>query len=241
MPSINNAFYDDLGKRWETACDHPIALLRSENALRNPWIASLIDKDASVLDIGCGAGLLTNDLSRRGFLKVAGVDLSEGALNQAKETDQTGKVIYKKGRAEELPFQDKEFNVVCAMDLLEHVERPDLVIAEAARVLKPGGLFFFHTFNRNLLSYLTIIKGVEWFVANTPKNLHVYPLFIKPQEMQKMLEGCGLRVKEWKGIRPAIAQKAWLPFLFQRKITPEFRFEFIKSLSTGYCGYAMLA
>ncbi|MBS3904323.1 MAG: bifunctional 2-polyprenyl-6-hydroxyphenol methylase/3-demethylubiquinol 3-O-methyltransferase UbiG [Simkania sp.] len=239
MSTINNAFYDELGSRWGTDCDHPIALLRAENALRNPWIASLISKDSSVLDIGCGAGLLTNDLAKRHIRRVVGIDLSLGALKEAKEHDQTAQVLYKQANANALPFDNEEFDVVCAMDVLEHVEDPEMVIKEASRVLKPGGLFFFHTFNRNWLSYFTVIKGLEWFVANTPKNLHVYPLFIKPRELKAMLSTHGLQDSFWQGIRPVIRQKAWKAFFSKGRITPDFRFRFVNSLSTGYCGYAV--
>ncbi len=239
LSGINNTFYDTLGEQWETASDHPIALLRSENALRNPWIASLIEKDDAVLDIGCGAGLLTNDLAIRGVHQVVGIDASGGALKTASLLDTTKSVLYKEAKAEDLPFENNTFDVVCAMDLLEHVEDPKLVIAEAARVLKPQGKFFFHTFNRNLLSYLLVIKGVERFVANTPKNIHVYPLFIKPRELDAMMQAQGLFAKEWKGIRPVIRQTAWWQLIRKGSIRHDFRFRFVKSLATGYCGYAV--
>ncbi len=89
---INNAFYDDLGNMWNTANDHPIALLRAENALRNPWIQKVLEENnysgAKVLDIGCGGGLLTNYLARKGH-EVSGIDLSTKSLDIAKEFDQT--------------------------------------------------------------------------------------------------------------------------------------------------------
>ncbi|HEY4254745.1 MAG TPA: bifunctional 2-polyprenyl-6-hydroxyphenol methylase/3-demethylubiquinol 3-O-methyltransferase UbiG, partial [Chlamydiales bacterium] len=178
---INNAFYDELGSEWLNRFDHPIALLRAENRTRVPWIVNEIGErvmgPAKVLDVGCGAGLLTNQLSLEGHT-VSGVDLSDSSLEVAKRTDTTQNVQYLKANAYCLPFPNETFDVVSAMDVLEHVEEPNCLIAEASRVLKPNGVFFFHTFNRNLLSYLLIIKGVEWCVKNAPKNMHVYPLFI---------------------------------------------------------------
>src|SRR3990167_3717062 len=73
--TINNDFYEDLEERWYTASDHPIALLRAENAVRVPWIIELIGKRKKVLDVGCGAGILTNALSKAGH-EVDGIDLS---------------------------------------------------------------------------------------------------------------------------------------------------------------------
>lgn len=240
--SINNDFYCDLGMEWMEGINHPIALLRAENALRNPWIAQTIGQKlpspTSVLDIGCGAGLLTQFLSSYGH-KVSGIDLSEKSLEIARKKDVQQKIDYRSGNAAILPFKDGQFDVVCAMDLLEHVENPEQVIAEASRVLKTGGLFFFHTFNRNFLSYLIIIKGVDWCFKNAPKNMHIYPLFIKPKELTNICQNAGLLVEELKGVTPAFLSKSLWKLIFKGKADDSFRFSFTSSLKTGYCGYAI--
>jgi 2-polyprenyl-6-hydroxyphenyl methylase/3-demethylubiquinone-9 3-methyltransferase len=237
---INNSFYDELLDDWYTANDHPIALLRAENLVRNPWICEEIRKKynspVSILDIGCGAGLLTNTLAKEGHI-VSGIDLSPHSLEMARKTDQTQTVHYQKANAYSLPFQDQCFDVVCAMDILEHVEHPEILIQEAARVLKKGGLFFFHTFNRNFLSYLIIIKGVEWFVRNAPKDMHVYSLFIQPSEIKQLCLSHDLEVTNWIGLRPKI-NKSLFQMLLTRVVPSDFSFSFSKSLSTGYCGIA---
>jgi 2-polyprenyl-6-hydroxyphenyl methylase/3-demethylubiquinone-9 3-methyltransferase len=234
--TINNDFYEGLRESWYTAYDHPIALLRAENAVRIPWILSEIEKNSSILDIGCGAGLLTNALAKAGH-KVAGIDLSPSSLEMAKQQDTAGQIDYRMANAYDLPFPNQSLDVVCAMDVLEHVEEPNLLIAEASRVLKPNGLFFFHTFNRNPLSYLVIIKGVEWCVRNTPPNMHVYPLFIKPDELSELCHRHELQVKKWVGLRPTI-NRSFFKLLFTRRVPVDFSFQFSKSLATGYCGIA---
>jgi 2-polyprenyl-6-hydroxyphenyl methylase/3-demethylubiquinone-9 3-methyltransferase len=240
---INNAFYDDLDEMWQGSSDHPIALLRAENQLRNPWIQEVIAKHFShpchVLDVGCGGGYLTNHLAKKGHF-VSGVDLSEQSLEVARKYDSSGSVEYKRASAYELPFSDNTFDVVCAMDLLEHVEKPAQVVKEAARVLKKGGLFFFHTFNRNFLSYFMVIKGVEWCFANAPKNMHVYPLFIKPDELTEICEHHGMEVKEIKGVRPDFSKKAFWKMVLTKQVSDDFKFLFTDSLKTGYSGYALL-
>lgn len=235
--TINNDFYEELAEGWYTASDHPIALLRAENAVRVPWIIEQIGKNKTVLDIGCGAGILTNALAQAGH-RVHGIDLSPKSLEVAAKHDVTGSVAYQVANAYCLPYEDKTFDVVCAMDVLEHVEEPSLLISEASRVLKPGGLFFFHTFNRNFLSYMLIIKGVEWCVPNAPKNMHVYPLFIKPDELREMFEKKNLAIEKIHGFRPKIFTRAFVQMLFSRKVPKDFGFCFSKSLQTGYCGYA---
>lgn len=237
--TINNDFYDELDEGWYTSCDHPIALLRAENAVRVPWILSeilsQIGEKKTVLDIGCGAGLLTNALAQAGHI-VHGIDLSAKSLEVAKNHDATQTVLYKEASGYALPYPDASFDVVCAMDLLEHVEDPGRVISEASRVLKKGGLFFFHTFNRNWLSYLLVIKGVEWFVPNAPKNMHVYHLFIKPEELEKMCATQGLYIVNLQGFAPHLFAKPFLKMVFTRKIPEDIAFRFSKSLKTGYCG-----
>ncbi len=239
---INNDFYEDLEEQWYVRQDHPIALLRAENAIRAPWIANEIrgrvGEGAKVLDVGCGGGLLSNFLALEGH-QVTGIDLSQSSLDIARKYDRTKSVSYRQANAYELPYQKESFDVVCATDVLEHVEDPKRLISEASRVLNPRGLFFFHTFNRNFFSYLMIIKGVEWFVKNTPPNMHVYPLFIKPAELKILCEGERLKVEIIKGLRPQLSSLSFWKMLLTRKVPENYQFVFVKSLSTGYCGVAV--
>ncbi len=237
---VNNRFYADLGERWYQAQDDPVALLRDEAALRNPWIAEVLARDfgrpCRVLDLGCGAGFLANDLARRGH-HVVGVDLDPSTLAVAARHDATRSVAYQRGDARALPHRGGGFDAVCAMDFLEHVDEPERVVAEAGRVLAPSGLFFFFTFDRNLLSWLVVIKGVEWFVANTPSDMHVLSLFVKPAELAAMCRAHGLQTVEVRGSRPRIDRAFWR--LLRTRVVPEdFRFVFTRSTRLGYCGYA---
>ena len=245
-PSINNAFYDDLDEAWYCAENHPIALLRAENAVRNPWILKTLKEHQektpnvplSILDLGCGGGLLSNTLSLAGY-QVTGVDLSLRSLAQAKQKDTTQSVHYLQGDVRSLPLEKESFDVVCAMDLLEHVEDPAQVILEASRVLKPGGLFFFHTFNRTLLSYFLVIKCVEWLVPNVPPQMHVYSLFIRPEELKSYCRSAAIQVVSLQGLAPKIPSSAFWKSLRTRIIGPDFPFAFTSSLKTGYVGIAV--
>lgn len=240
---INNDFYDTLHDDWYSASDHPIALLRAENAVRVPWIIQEIrekikGKTVDLLDVGCGGGFLTNALALEGH-NVTGIDLSPSSLEIAKKYDRTGKVRYLEADAYTLPFENESFDVVCAMDILEHVTEPERLIREASRLLRPGGLFFFHTFNRNPLSYLLIIKGVDWFVPNAPKNMHVYPLFIKPQELTQLIHNHGLKDEKLLGFVPDFLTGSFWKLLVTRRVPADFKFKFCRDLTTGYCGFAI--
>lgn len=238
--AVDNAWYADLGDRWYTADDDPIALLRAEARHRNPWIAEQIavhvGHGVRVLDLGCGAGFLSNYLARRGHA-VTGVDTTPENLAVARDHDPIGRVDYQCADALALPFADGSFDVVCAMDLIEHVEDPSRLVAEASRVLSPGGLFFFHTFDRNWLSNLIVIKGVRWFVANTPRDLHVLRLFVKPGELCAMLREHELDPIDVRGSRPRFRWPLWR-MLWTHRVGSDFAFTWTGSTKLGYTGYA---
>lgn len=241
---VNNEWYADLGSRWYDAPDTPIALLRAEARHRNPWIADqLVRAQAArplrVLDLGCGGGLLTNYLAQLGH-HVTGIDTTPENLTIARQRDGSGRATYQLGDACALPFADGTFDVVCAMDLLEHVEDPARVVAEASRVLAPSGLFFFHTFNRTWQSQLIVIKGVEWFVDNTPKDLHVLRLFVKPDELARMCRAQDLAIETLHGSRPRFRWPLWRMIL-TGKVGDDFEFTFTPSTKLGYTGYARKA
>lgn len=238
---VNNDYYHSLGQRWYTAKDDPVALLRAESRTRNPWIHELIQsyysvEQAHILDVGCGAGFLSNFLSEKGF-KVTGIDLSQESLQVARLRDPTLKATYTYADAYQLPFANQSFEVVTCTDFLEHVSKPQLVLSEIERVLKPGGLFFFHTFNKNLLAWLIVIKGVEWFVKNTPKNLHVLGMFIKPEDLIRDLEDLHFSVKEVKGLRPRLNSSFW-ELLATGIVSDSFEFQWTRSTLMSYTGWA---
>ncbi len=243
MEKVNNDIYDAYGDRWYTADDDPVALLRAESKTKTPWILEklkkheLLNSTTKVLDVGCGAGFLSNDLARNG-LKVTGIDQSVESLAVAKKYDETNSVEYIISDAYHLPFADHTFDVLTAMDFLEHVEDPELVIKEFSRVLKPNGVFIFHTFNRNPLAHLVIIKLVEWFVKNTPKNMHVIRLFIKPIELSGFCTKANLVTEEMIGIKP-IFSTIPLKHYFSGIVPKSLRFELTSSLLLSYMGIAV--
>jgi 2-polyprenyl-6-hydroxyphenyl methylase / 3-demethylubiquinone-9 3-methyltransferase len=241
--TINNAFYDGLGDRWYDAHDDPIALLRAEGEAKNPWVleridASMAGKPGRILDIGCGAGFLANALAAAGHFAI-GADMSFGSLKVAMARSPFGAgAAYQIADAYRLPYRNAAFDAVTALDFLEHVTDPAQVVAEAARVLRPGGLFFFHTFNRNRLAWLVVIKGLEWFVRNTPERMHVLPLFIKPGELRDYCRRAGMETTEMIGIRPEIGRAAFWKMLATRRVPADFKFRLTPSLAISYLGCA---
>ncbi len=235
---IDNAWYGPLGARWYEADDTPIALLRAEGRHRNPWLAEVLgDAPKRVLDLGCGGGLLANELAARGH-HVIGLDPLADNLAVARAYDRTRSACYVRGDARALPLADASVDAVFAMDLLEHVEDPARVIAEAARVLAPGGRFFFHTFNRTWLAKLIVIDGVALFVRDAPRDLHVLDMFVRPDELAAMCTAHGLAIAELHGSRPRFTWPLWR-MLATGRVGDDFAFTSTRSLKLGYTGYAI--
>jgi len=239
--AVNNSFYDTLGTRWYEDDAHAIALLRVESRqklkyVREIFASSNVSMKARILDIGCGAGFVSNPLAREGY-SVKGIDLSASSVEVAREHAPPGaNITYEAQNAYSLQEADASYDVVLMLDFLEHVDEPDRAVREAARVLKPGGLLLFHTFNRTPISNLLAVHGIRFVTKDCPSHVHVYSLFLKPKELQTIGESSGLSIAGWRGIRPKI-DFAFFSSLWRRRIHPDFGFTFSSSLGVGYLGY----
>ncbi len=239
---VNNVYYNNLGDRWYKAQDDPIALLRAESKLFIEWIDTELRKKISpsmsrILDIGCGGGFLSNALAAKGW-NVTAIDLSQESLDVARKYDSTGSVNYICMDAEKLSFPNDQFDAVISLDMLEHVETPQQVIAECSRILKKDGLFFFHTFNRTFKAWLFAVKGLEWLIKNTPDHIHVLRLFIKPKELEEYCRHSNLEPTFLTGVEPIVTWRTWRPLLLQGKIHEDFKFQFTHNTKVGYAGIA---
>ncbi|HEY5897116.1 MAG TPA: bifunctional 2-polyprenyl-6-hydroxyphenol methylase/3-demethylubiquinol 3-O-methyltransferase UbiG [Burkholderiales bacterium] len=177
--------------------------LHEINPLRLDWIderAQLAGKD--VLDVGCGGGILAEAMAARGA-RVTGIDLSEKSLRVA-ELHLLGSkadVRYEHASAEQ--FADRHagaFDVVTCMELLEHVPQPATTVAACARLVRPGGVVFFSTINRNPKAYLFAVIGAEYVLRLLPQGTHDYERFIKPSELARFARDAKLRVTELIGM-----------------------------------------
>jgi 2-polyprenyl-6-hydroxyphenyl methylase/3-demethylubiquinone-9 3-methyltransferase len=173
----------------------------------------------SALEVGCGGGILCEEIARMGF-HTTGVDPSPAALAvAAAHAKKSGLTIdYREGFGEKLPFPAASFEVVFCCDVLEHVSDLNQVVSEIARVLKPGGTFFYDTINRTPVSKLVAIKIWQHWKAFAfmPRNLHVWEMFIKPRELHAVMECYGLANLETHGLAPAVNPFTMLYYLRQR-------------------------
>ncbi|MBS0308012.1 MAG: bifunctional 2-polyprenyl-6-hydroxyphenol methylase/3-demethylubiquinol 3-O-methyltransferase UbiG, partial [Proteobacteria bacterium] len=171
--------------------------------LRLEWIharAPLTGK--TVLDVGCGGGILAESMARKGA-HVTGIDLSEKALKVADlhSLESGVQVRYELIAAEALAEREPaRFDVVTCMEMLEHVPDPASIVQACARLVKPGGHVFFSTISRNPKAYLYAVLGAEYLLRMLPKGTHDYAKFITPAELARFVRNAGLTAEGLKGM-----------------------------------------
>lgn len=177
--------------------------LHDINPARIPYInerASLQDK--TVLDIGCGGGILSEAMAALGAT-VTGIDPGEAQIKAARShMIETGhKVSYLKMTAEAMAeTTPSSFDVITCLEMLEHVPDPLSVIKASRKLVKPGGHVFFATLNRNPKAFLFAIIGAEYLLGLIPRGTHTYRRFIKPSEMAGWIRHSGLVLQDMTGM-----------------------------------------
>ncbi|MFP8780732.1 bifunctional 2-polyprenyl-6-hydroxyphenol methylase/3-demethylubiquinol 3-O-methyltransferase UbiG [Hydrogenophaga sp. RWCD_12] len=208
------AKFSDLAHRWWDP-ESEFRPLHQINPLRLGWIDGLAPLAGKrVLDIGCGGGILSDSMARKGA-DVTGIDLSTKALKVAQlhalEAGTTG-VNYREVSAEALAQeQPASFDVVTCMEMLEHVPDPSSVVRACATLVKPGGWVFFSTINRNPKSFLFAIVGAEYLLRMLPRGTHEYAKMIRPSELASYCRAAELSLQQTRGMEyNPLTQRYWL-------------------------------
>lgn len=173
----------------------------------NPLRANYIDRHSPVaesrlLDVGCGGGILTEAMARRGA-NATGIDMGEAPLTVARlhALESQLEVDYRQTTAEDMAAEAPgQFDIVTCLEMLEHVPDPASVIEACGRLVRPGGDVYFSTINRNPKSYAFAIIGAEYLLGLLPKGTHDYGKFIRPAELAQWLRAAGLEVQDLTGM-----------------------------------------
>lgn len=173
----------------------------------NPLRANYIDEhspvaDKRLADIGCGGGILAEAMAHRGAI-VTGIDMGEAPLSVAKlhQLESGVDVDYRQSTAEQLAAEEgAAYDIVCCLEMLEHVPDPGAVIAACAALAKPGGAVYFSTINRNPKAFAFAIVGAEHILQLLPAGTHEYAKFIKPSEMAGWMRDAGLVLQGMTGL-----------------------------------------
>jgi 2-polyprenyl-6-hydroxyphenyl methylase/3-demethylubiquinone-9 3-methyltransferase len=254
--NINNRIYDELAENWWDESE----FLHLLKAMVNPWRVPYF-RDAlfehfgpdlshvQLLDIGTGGGVLAEEFAALGC-RVTGIDISPRsiAVAQAHAALRGLSIDYRVDSGTSLSFDNNSFEAVSCCDVLEHIRDWRQVIAEVARVLKPGGLFFFDTINRTAKSKAVMIYGLQVspLTRLMPPDTHIWEMFIKPDEITTALRSHGLVPEDMRGSRIAKNPLATLWDVQQKKrgritfaeLGRRLELRLDKDLSLNYLGYA---
>ncbi len=210
------AKFSELAHRWWDPASEFKPLHRI-NPLRLEWIERSCGGLAGrrVLDVGCGGGILSESMARRGATAVLGIDLAQKPLRVAElHALEAGveNVEYREVAAEALAAeQPQAFDLVTCMEMLEHVPEPASIVRACARLVRPGGRVFFSTINRNAKAFLFAIVGAEHVLRLLPKGTHEYAKFVRPSELAQACRDAGLVVTHTRGMEyNPLTERYWL-------------------------------
>jgi len=191
----------------------PMRPLHVVNALRLDFVVDQVARHKGrnsnsavyglrVLDVGCGGGLLSEPLARHGAI-VVGVDASPGNISAAKRHAELHGVAleYRLGEPADVLLPEEKFDVVMALEVVEHVSDMPAFLATAASRLAPGGMLFVSTINRTWKSYLFAVVGAEYILNVLPRGTHQWSMFVRPEELNAALAPQGLIRQDLRGMR----------------------------------------
>jgi len=208
------AKFSDLAHRWWDP-ESEFRPLHEINPLRLDWINGLAPLHGKrVLDVGCGGGILSDAMARRGA-QVLGIDLATKSLRVAQLhalEAQTPRVEYREVSVEALAAeQPGSFDTITCMEMLEHVPDPGSVVRACAQAVKPGGWVFFSTINRNTKAFLLAIVGAEYILNMLPRGTHEYARLIRPSELAAHAREGGLDLLHTRGMQyNPVTRRYWL-------------------------------
>lgn len=237
--TIDNRYYEALGQAWWNPAG-PMGLLLRVNRFRYRYFRRVLGdpKGVRFLDIGCGGGFLAEAFAADGA-DVFGLDLSPGAVRTARDhAAPQGLLLHVAcGSAESLPFTSAMFDAVVLADVLEHLDDLSRALAESWRVLRPGGILLYETVNRTWLSRIGAIWVMEYVLKAIPVRSHDWKRFIRPAELVELLEACGFRSQELRGL----VLKGGIPGFLLRAVRGQdpWIFEVGSNTRVSYLGYAI--
>ncbi len=211
---IADEWWDPAGKFAPLHRLNPVRIAYIRDRVAAHWQRDALNGEPltglSLLDIGCGGGLISEPMTRLGA-SVTGVDASARNIATASvhATRQDLAIDYRQGTAEALAESGAQFDVVLALEIVEHVADVDLFLRSCGRLVKPGGLLFLSTLNRTAKAWVLAIAGAEYVLGWLPRGTHDWKKFLKPSEVTRGLRAGGIDPQEIVGVVYAPLSRKW--------------------------------
>jgi 2-polyprenyl-6-hydroxyphenyl methylase / 3-demethylubiquinone-9 3-methyltransferase len=189
-----------------------LAYIRDQASVRFGRDAKRLDclKDLRILDIGCGGGILSEPLARLGATVLGADPVGVNIEVARRHADDVGVIVdYRCVTAEALADAGERFDVVLAMEVIEHVADLSLFVRRCAEMVKPSGLMIVATLNRTLKSFALAIVGAEYVLGWLPRGTHQWDKFVTPNELEALLEKNRLRVTDERGVIYNLLADSW--------------------------------
>lgn len=191
-------------------------VLHQINPVRLQYITSKLrhnfnnQKDLTILDIGCGGGLVTAALGQAGWC-VTGIDASSANISAAQQhaTENGIQTEYLCATVEELVKENKTYDIILCLEVVEHVANISEFISNISKLLNESGAIVLSTFNRTIKSYLLGVIAAEYILNLVPRRTHEHAKFLKPSELYHLLHKNDLHIEEFKGLTFNILQNFW--------------------------------
>jgi 2-polyprenyl-6-hydroxyphenyl methylase/3-demethylubiquinone-9 3-methyltransferase len=158
-------------------------------------------KGLAVCDVGCGGGLVTEPLARLGA-EATGLDASAAAIKIARQHAKVSglAIEYREGSVEDMAAGKARYDLITALEIAEHVAHLDSFMRALSALLKPGGLLIMSTLNRTPRSFILGIIAAEYVLGWVPRGTHNWKKFLRPSELARRLEACGVEVTDLTGL-----------------------------------------
>jgi 2-polyprenyl-6-hydroxyphenyl methylase/3-demethylubiquinone-9 3-methyltransferase len=224
MPAITAEIerFNRLSATWWNS-EGPMRPLHVVNALRLDYVVDQIVShfgrkkqtaltDLRILDVGCGGGLMAEPLARLGA-RVVGIDASPGNIAAARlHAESQGVTLdYRLGDPADVLLPDERFDVVLALEVVEHVSDVPAFVDTVAGGVAPGGLLFASTIDRTWKSFAFAIVGAEYLLRVLPRGTHQWARFVRPTELASAVARSGLQQRDLRGMRylPVLHRASW--------------------------------
>ncbi len=191
--------FSNLAKHWWDK-EGPLKTLHDINQVRVDYVKKFQSiLEIPILDIGCGGGIFSEAIARNGGI-VTGIDPEMSVINVAREHAKLSNIAVTYECSSVENFSKGDFAIVTCLEMLEHVQNPEIIVANAKRLLSPGGYFFLSTINRTFKSYLQAIIAAEYLLNLLPRQTHDFSKFVKPSELCTLLRDYSFELIDISGM-----------------------------------------